>query len=316
MVIGGMTGALFWRTFHGLPGFPADPGPVVIIAMIAMFGSVAHAPLAMLLMVGEMTGNLSLLAPAMVAVALATLLVGDTTIYPSQVPTRADSNAHRHRFAFPLLSALPAARAVSPLPAVPSTLPAAEVLAILEAAAATKAVVLGPDGTLAGDVTLESLRVAAGEHPGEPVSRWAQKIPAMVPGDMPLDEALDLLTATERRWLPVVDPDDNNRVLGAFDAAALTRSYRRAVSSQVRPLSPVDENLGTLELQLPASSPLAGVPLADAAMPAGVRILTLERDGRVIVPDGRTTLEAGDLLTVALPAAGRGRALSQILGDD
>jgi len=57
-------------------------------------------------MVAEMTGNLSLLAPAMVAVAISTALVGDRTIYHSQIATRADSPAHRVRFSFPLLSSL------------------------------------------------------------------------------------------------------------------------------------------------------------------------------------------------------------------
>jgi CIC family chloride channel protein len=83
--------------------------------MMAMFGGIAHAPLAVMLMVAEMTGNLSLLAPAMVAVALATALVGDRTIYTSQLPTRADSPAHRIRFGFPLLSSLLVRDAMRPL---------------------------------------------------------------------------------------------------------------------------------------------------------------------------------------------------------
>jgi CIC family chloride channel protein len=107
MVIGGMLGASFWRLAHDvLPQMPADPAPVVIIAMMALFGGIAHAPLAVMLMVAEMTGNLSLLAPAMLAVAISTALVGDRTIYHSQLPTRADAPAHRLRFSFPLLSSL------------------------------------------------------------------------------------------------------------------------------------------------------------------------------------------------------------------
>ena len=35
--------------------------------MMALFGGIAHAPLAVMIMVAEMTGNLALLAPAMVA---------------------------------------------------------------------------------------------------------------------------------------------------------------------------------------------------------------------------------------------------------
>ena len=107
MVIGGMLGAAFWRLAHGvLPQLPGTPAPFVIVGMMALFGGIAHAPLAVMLMVAEMTGNLSLLAPAMVAVALSTALVGDHTIYTSQLPGRADSPAHRIRFSFPLLASL------------------------------------------------------------------------------------------------------------------------------------------------------------------------------------------------------------------
>ncbi|MCB9486171.1 MAG: chloride channel protein [Dehalococcoidia bacterium] len=315
MVIGGVTGALAFRIFHDVPGFPQEPGPVVIIGMIAMFGSVSHAPLAMLLMVGEMTGNLSLLAPAMVAVAVATLLVGDITIYKSQVPTRADSNAHRHRFAFPLLSALPAQRAVSPLPQIPDDYSLLQAISVVESSGSTQAVVVAANGTLVGDVSLESLRAGAAENANQPVTAIAGRIPSTIPADMPLDEALDRLTAQERRWLPVVDQHDRGRILGAFDAAALIRSYRRAVSSQVRPLTPVDEDVSTLELTLPEASPVAGLRLSEANLPPGVRILTVERDGHVTPPDGSTLLEVGDRLTIALPATTSARVLTRFLGD-
>ena len=77
MFIGGMLGAGIWRLLEPVaPAIPFSPAPFVIVAMMALFGSVAHAPLAVMLMVAEMTGNLSMLAPAMVAVGLATFVVG------------------------------------------------------------------------------------------------------------------------------------------------------------------------------------------------------------------------------------------------
>jgi CIC family chloride channel protein len=105
MVIGGMLGAAVWRLGEGvLPQMPNSPATFVIIGMMALFGGIAHAPLAVMLMVAEMTGNLSLLAPAMVAVAVSTALVGDHTIYRAQLPDRSHSPAHRVRFGIPLLS--------------------------------------------------------------------------------------------------------------------------------------------------------------------------------------------------------------------
>lgn len=113
MVIGGMLGATVWRLGHNvLPHMPVSPAPFVIIAMMALFGSVAHAPFAMMLMVAEMTGNLSLLAPAMICVAVATAVVGNTTIYASQLPDRSHAPAHRMRMSFPLLHALTAGDAL------------------------------------------------------------------------------------------------------------------------------------------------------------------------------------------------------------
>ena len=118
MVIGGMLGATFWRLGNGvLPHLPGGPAPFVIVGMMALFGSIAHAPFAVMLMVAEMTGNLSLLAPAMIAIAVATLLVGDHSIYWAQLPNRASSPMHRLNLSFPLLSALTVRSAMQPLPA-------------------------------------------------------------------------------------------------------------------------------------------------------------------------------------------------------
>ena len=116
MVIGAMVGAIVWRlSYHVLPGVPDTPAPFVIVGMMALFGGIAHAPLAVMLMVAEMTGNLSLLAPAMIAVGISVIMVGEKTIYTSQVDTRADSPAHRLQFSFPLLSTLAVRQAMTPI---------------------------------------------------------------------------------------------------------------------------------------------------------------------------------------------------------
>src|SRR5258708_7306163 len=116
MVIGGILGALIWRiSYHLLPGLPDTPAPFVIVGMMALFGGIAHAPLAVMLMVAEMTGNLSMLAPAMIAVGISSIVVGNNTIYTSQVDTRADSPAHRLQLSFPLLSTLAVRQAMTKL---------------------------------------------------------------------------------------------------------------------------------------------------------------------------------------------------------
>ena len=56
----------------------------VVIGMIAVFGSVSHAPVAVLLMVLEMTGSFDLAIPAVIAVTAATVLMRDNTIFKEQ----------------------------------------------------------------------------------------------------------------------------------------------------------------------------------------------------------------------------------------
>ena len=70
-----------------------SPAVYVIVGMVAVFGAIAHAPIAMLLMVAEMTQNLAVVPPAMLALAISALIVGETTIYRSQLMTRADQPA-------------------------------------------------------------------------------------------------------------------------------------------------------------------------------------------------------------------------------
>lgn len=94
MVIGAALGAAFWTLLHGVPALAGSVGPspaiFALVGMVAVFGSVAHAPIAMTLMVAEMTGNLGVVPPAMLALVIAAVIVGRTTIYRSQLETRAD----------------------------------------------------------------------------------------------------------------------------------------------------------------------------------------------------------------------------------
>ena len=106
LVIGGFVGAAFWMVVNQLlPGWIPVPAPLVVVGMMALFGGVGRVPIAVMLMVSEMTGSLNLLPPSMVAVVAAYFVTTPKfTIYRSQVPKRADSPAHRGEYNVPLLT--------------------------------------------------------------------------------------------------------------------------------------------------------------------------------------------------------------------
>ena len=109
MVVGGFVGLAVWRVLHDIaPDVPDVPAPFMVVGMIACFGSIAHAPLGLMLMVAEMTGSLALLPPAMLAIGVAAVVVRQDTIYESQIRSRAEAPGHRARFGLPLLGSTPA----------------------------------------------------------------------------------------------------------------------------------------------------------------------------------------------------------------
>jgi len=98
LFIGGFLGAGLGVVYHQL--FPSlvntsHIGGFVIVGMLALFSAAGKAPVAVTLMVVEMTGSYQLLPACMLAVAVAYLISGDYSIYKSQVKTREDSPAYK-----------------------------------------------------------------------------------------------------------------------------------------------------------------------------------------------------------------------------
>ncbi|MGH2496859.1 MAG: chloride channel protein [Ktedonobacteraceae bacterium] len=242
MVIGGMLGATVWRVcFAFLPGVPSDPTPFVIVGMMALFGGIAHAPLAVMLMVAEMTGNLSLLAPAMIAVGISSILVGNSTIYTSQVDTRADSPAHRLEFAFPLLSTLTVRLAMKPPRFIFSpaqSVADAERVLNEQKAGISGAPVINDGGQLLGTLTRADIqRVPLAERESRTVQEAMHKDVLLVQPEESLDDALEQLTEHQVSWAPVVNDIDTpggKNIAGILTAADVMQTYRQSVLNETK----------------------------------------------------------------------------------
>ncbi|MEV6105029.1 chloride channel protein [Streptomyces sp. NPDC051940] len=96
MVVGAGVGALVWRLAEPLGIAPGTPLVLVAVGMAACLGSVARAPLGVLVMTSEMFGNAALLGPGLLAVLCAQGVAGRVTLYKSQaerVPSGAVAQA-------------------------------------------------------------------------------------------------------------------------------------------------------------------------------------------------------------------------------
>lgn len=298
MVIGGMLGAAFWRLGYGiLPGMPAQPAPFVIIGMMATFGGIAHAPLAVMLMVAEMTGNLSLLAPAMVAVAISTALVGDNTIYRSQLPDRASSPAHRVQFSFPLLSSLFVRDAMEkPGPAIRADLPLSAAESQFASDAVSGLCVLDERDEIVGTLTREQvLSIPPAERGTMPIRKLLSDDPFVLQPDETLDSALERMAAHAMSWGPVVE---GHMRIGRLNVRDVVQTYKATLERSVHRATSLPPETILFEVRLTSLSPLAGRTLSEVAVPYDMLVVSILRDGETIFPHARTCLESGDVVMI------------------
>ena len=241
----------------------------------------------------------------MVAVAVATLIVGDRTIYANQLKTQSESPAHRHRFSFPLLTAMPVEGIVRPVSVLPASLSVREAIDAMRSVEEGYALVSSASGALVGEVqrgTLEAVADASSILTG-----FAEPSPATIPVSASFDRALDILADADCSWLPVVDPE--YRPIGVLGTKEIMRAYHSAVERDIRVLAPLSPDVETIEVLVGEQSTVVGVRLADAGLPAGVRALTVLRQAHTFAPVGDTVLAAGDRVVLAVPSSLRATAL-------
>jgi chloride channel protein, CIC family len=233
LVIGGFVGAFFWVIIHDLdPNLILVPAPLVIVGMMALFGGVGRVPIAVILMVEEMTGNLSLLAPSMIAVVISYYLTGSKyTIYRSQVSSRADSPAHRGEYNVPLMTKLLVADAMNK-----------NVQSLKEDDTVDKAnqlmvekgrtgIAIISEGKVVGIVTMSDVqRVPIEKATTTRVSEIMTRNLVTVGPKNNLLEALRKMTTNSIGRLPVID-QETGALMGMITPTDIFRSYDKFASS-------------------------------------------------------------------------------------
>jgi CIC family chloride channel protein len=305
MVVGGATGALLWRLGHLIGLAQHDQVAFVIVGMAACFAAIAHAPIAVLVMVAEMTGSLALLPAAMVAIAFSSLVVGDTTIYRSQLRRRSDSLAHRFGFGLPEAGAVPVTTLMSASPLILSAeTTAAVALERIRTAGVPGAPVVNDDGAFLGTVESAGLASTVREDPRSPVGSMADGAAMTLPAEAGLDAAIDALPASAGGWVPVLD--DDMRVLGIVTSANLAKGWQQTMQRSVHRLTEAARSSTVVEGEIIEGRGGAGCPVADLDLPAGAILVSVVRGGNVMVPTSVDHLEVGDMVAVVARAGDAG----------
>jgi len=238
-----------------------------------------------------MTGSLTVLAPAMIAVGLATLIAGDKTIYRSQLKSRADSAAHRLRTALPLLSLTTAREAMSPPRLVlASDHTVSDALDALSAAHVPGAPVVDGAGGFCGRIAAAQLAEAPAENT---IGQYAERREQATDSEETLDSVAERLSTGGTSWLPVLDGD---QVVGIVGMSELVGGYRHALATSLRRLTRTGKPV-LVEERVADGSDVAGSTIAEVPWSPGTVVIAVQRGEGLLLVDGATRLEQGDLVS-------------------
>jgi CIC family chloride channel protein len=236
LVIGGFLGAALWIFLNGLfPNSGLVIAAFVIVGMMAFFGGVGKVPVAVIIMVSEMTGGLTLLVPSMIATAIAYVITGKNTIYRSQVESRSDSPAHRSEYSTPLLQKLFVKDAMTKK-VITTTLssPLSKVAEVMAKNTIKGNPVLDDNGRLVGMVTLtDVLKINPDQRATTKVSSVMTKELVTTIPDESLYAAFGKMTSNQIGRLPVVEPGDSTKLIGIITREDVWRVYNIEIMSEL-----------------------------------------------------------------------------------
>jgi CIC family chloride channel protein len=236
LVTGGMLAAALWAVGSNFVGtyLPTSPAPFVVVGMMALFGAVAHAPVAVIIMVSEMSGTYTILAPAMIATGLAWAIVGTNRIYESQVSSPAASPAHKYEYVSPLLRVMKVKQAM--ITNCSTVLPEESIKKAAEAIkdCGVDVPVVDKEGALVGIIAnLDVLPISRERRSITKVESVMSTNLVVTHPEETLEQALELLVAKKVAVLPVVDEKTPSKLLGLITRSSIIEAYESEARKMV-----------------------------------------------------------------------------------
>lgn len=237
LTIGAAIGGALGMVLHLLvPAYVSvESVPVfVVVGMISLFGAVSNAPIAVLIMVVEMVGSITILIPAMAAVAVSHLLTGGRTLYREQVPTKAQSGAHRGEYDRETLERILVRDAMIPWEAVITLSPSDESTKVINLIVTSKhtGFPVVENGRLVGIITNRDARNLRSVEGLYPTIRQAMTLsPFVIHPEDTLEEALVIMVNHNFNHLPVVEKESAYNLVGFLTRTDILKAYARSSHS-------------------------------------------------------------------------------------
>jgi CIC family chloride channel protein len=328
LFLGAMTGGWLGSFVHALfPASTAGPGAYALVGMGALVAATTHAPITSIVMIFEMTQNITIIPPLMtscvVSTLVATFLMRESIYTMKLVRRGVDLHAPQDPN---VLRRLHVRDVMDPDAAtVPASARFEEILGLVVRSPHIEFYVVDEGGRLTGAISLSALRqllldqdalrhvLVAGD--------LAAPIPPTVTADDDLATAMQILGHSDLDEIAVVDRDDPRRLVGtltsqrvidAYNTEVLQRDLAGGVSSTLGVTGRVHQvGLGGGYVVQEIDAPLAfhGRSLRELEVRSrhGVQVVLIRSASdpdparRVRVPTSTERVREGDTLVVAGP---------------
>jgi len=226
IVIGGLLGAVLWGLLRNVPHMPSLAS-FVIVGMMAFLGAVGHVPLAVMVMIAEITGSYQLLAPAMIAVGLAYVIIGNNTMYHSQVLSPAESPAHRDKYSYPLLNRMQVKEAMrTKVLTLSPDATIADAAGLMQINGVKGIPVIDTNSNLVGIIAnIDVMKVPQEKWPLTRVKEIMSTDLAVIRADDRLDYAMNYMRQRNIGHLPVVEDKDPKKLIGIITTSDIVAAY-------------------------------------------------------------------------------------------
>ncbi len=312
-------GAMFGTAFEiivklAFPNLLAPAGAYALVGMGAFFAATAHAPLTAVLILFELTGDYRIMLPLMLTVVIATLvaqkLLKGESIYSLKL-TRRGVRLQRGRDVDVMQGVLISEVMTHELSTVAKDINLKELSAIFNRSRRHGLAILDEYGKLWGMVTVSDLERAIND--GKSLSKTAvEKIATQHNNllkaypDENIGDALDRMSRRGFGRLPVVSREDDRHLVGLIQRRDIVEAYKLAIAKrseiQQRTQRLQTRNIdGTefVDLNVTATSNVNGKTISELAeqLPHDCILISIRRDGKVLIPHGENKLQTDDQLT-------------------
>ena len=314
LFLGAMLGAAFELGVNRIfPGISAPPGAYALVGMAAVFSASAHAPITAVIILFELTGDYRIILPLMLTVVIATLvsqwLMHGESIYTLKLSRRGVRLQHG-RDVDVLQGVLVSEVMTHSVETVTKDMTITELTDVITHSHRNGFGVLDDQGKLFGIVTLSDLERAVTDKRShnttvaEIATTWPH-LRVSFP-DETIGDALTHMGAQGLGRLPVVSRDDPYHLLGILWRPDIIRAYNLVLTrraeiqhSTKRIEQQYQEPTEFIDIHLSSSDKIIGKTVAEiaAVIPRDCVLVSIQRNGRVIIPHGDTTFQAGDQIT-------------------